>query len=92
MGLPARLAISVRILCNGIEASRSTTHILTLLIVTFSLLCDTPSKYCIEYSNGGLHDVLTFVLIAALSTLVAIAGYLRASAIHQSEQRDNASS
>jgi uncharacterized membrane protein len=55
--------------------------------VTFSLLCDTPSKYCIEYSSGRLHDVLTFVLIAALSAIVAIVGYLRASAIHRSEQR-----
>eukprot|EP00980_Cylindrotheca_fusiformis_P011814 scaffold2816_cov121-Cylindrotheca_fusiformis.AAC.30 len=61
-------------------------------VVTFSLLCDTPSKYCIEYSNGGLHDVLTFVLIAAFSTVVAVAGYLRASSIHRSEQGADAAS
>jgi hypothetical protein len=55
--------------------------------VTFSLLCDTPSRYCIEYNNGTLHDVLTFELIVVLSAIIAIVGYLRASVLYQAEQR-----
>jgi hypothetical protein len=55
--------------------------------VTFSLLCDTPSRYCIEYNNGTLHDVLTFELIVVISAIIAIAGYLRASVLFQAEQQ-----
>jgi hypothetical protein len=55
--------------------------------VTFSLLCDTPSRYCIEYSNGTLHDVLTFELIVVVSAIIAIVGYLRASVLYQAEQQ-----
>jgi MFS family permease len=55
--------------------------------VTFGLLCQTPSKYCIEYSNGTLHDILSFELIVVVSAIFAIIGYLRASHVYQSEQR-----
>jgi len=55
-------------------------------VLTFALLCDTPSRYCIEYSNGTLHDVLTFELIAVLSAILAVLGYLRASVLHRSEE------
>jgi hypothetical protein len=54
------------------------------LKVTFALACETPSKYCIEYSNGTLHDVWTFEFIALLSVVAAIGGYLRASHLHRS--------
>jgi hypothetical protein len=57
--------------------------------VTFSLPCDEPSRYCIEYSNGTLHDVLTFELIVVLAAVFAIMGYLRASTIYQSEQQSS---
>lgn len=60
-------------------------QLVSFFTVTFSLLCNTPSRYCIEYSDGSLHDVLTFELIVVLSAAAAIFGYLRASAIHQSE-------
>jgi hypothetical protein len=55
--------------------------------VTFSLLCDTPSRYCIEYNNGTLHDVLTFELVVVVSAIIAIVGYLRASVLYQAEQQ-----
>lgn len=55
--------------------------------MTFSLLCDTPSRYCIEYNDGTLHDVLTFELIVVVSAILAIVGYLRASVLYQAEQR-----
>lgn len=57
-------------------------------ILTFSLLCDTPSRYCIEYSNGTLHDVLTFELIVVLSAFTAVFGYLRASVLHREGQEE----
>lgn len=53
--------------------------------VTFALTCETQSRYCIEYSNGTLHDVWTFESIALVSVVVAIGGYLRASKLHKSE-------
>jgi len=56
--------------------------------LTFSLLCNKPSKYCIEYSNGSLHDVLTFTLIIAITAMVAILGYIRAASIYRSEQNE----
>mmetsp|Transcript_48695 Transcript_48695/g.49475 ORF Transcript_48695/g.49475 Transcript_48695/m.49475 type:complete len:256 (+) Transcript_48695:301-1068(+) len=59
-------------------------------ILTFALTCETQSKYCIEYSNGTLHDVWTFEFIALVSVVVAIGGYLRASKLHKSENDDGA--
>jgi len=55
-------------------------------VVTFSLLCDEPSKYCIEYRNGSLHDVLTFELIVCVSAIIGILGYVRAATIHRYER------
>ena len=57
-----------------------------LRVVTFSLLCTKPSRYCIEYKNGTLHDVLTFELIVVISGVFAIFGYLRASTLFKAEQ------
>lgn len=55
-------------------------------ILTFTLLCDSPSKYCVEYADGSLHDVLTFELIVCLCAVVAVLGYWRASTIYKQEQ------
>lgn len=57
--------------------------------VTISLLCDEESRYCIEYRSGSLHDVLTFELIVVASAILAIAGYLRASALVRFEQDES---
>jgi hypothetical protein len=56
--------------------------------VTFALLCETPSRYCIEYNDGTLHDVWTFELIAIVSAFMAIVGYLRASFLQKQEQQE----
>ena len=57
-------------------------------IVTFSLLCDNPaSRYCVEYSNGTLHDVLSFELIVGGFGIFAILGYWRSSVLFESEQQ-----
>jgi hypothetical protein len=54
--------------------------------VTFGLLCDTPSLYCVKYRNGTLHDVLTFELIVIFSAIIAILGYLRAHVLYKQER------
>lgn len=56
-------------------------------ILTFALTCETPSKYCIEYRDGSLHDVWTFEAIALGSVVLAIGGYLRASNLHRRDQQ-----
>ena len=56
--------------------------------VTFSLLCERPSRYCIQYKDGKLHDVLTFELIVVLSAFAAVFGYLRASSLYRQEQEE----
>eukprot|EP00537_Pseudo-nitzschia_pungens_P009128 CAMPEP_0172380280 /NCGR_PEP_ID=MMETSP1060-20121228/70356_1 /TAXON_ID=37318 /ORGANISM="Pseudo-nitzschia pungens, Strain cf. cingulata" /LENGTH=593 /DNA_ID=CAMNT_0013108033 /DNA_START=295 /DNA_END=2076 /DNA_ORIENTATION=- len=56
-------------------------------ILTFALTCETPSRYCVRYSNGSLHDVLTFELVALVSVVVAVGGFLRASKLHREELR-----
>ncbi len=53
------------------------------ITVTFALICDEPSKYCIEYSNGTLHDVWTFEFVTLVSMVLAIGGYLRASYLYR---------
>ena len=55
--------------------------------VTFSLLCDKPSRYCIEYNNGTLHDVLTFELLVGISAILAVVGYIRASSLFRAEEQ-----
>lgn len=55
-------------------------------ILTFRLLCDNPSRYCVEYSDGTLHDVLTFVLVVCISGIIAVLGFWRASVLYKREQ------
>ena len=55
-------------------------------ILTFSLHCSSPARYCIEYNDGSLHDVLTFVVIVLLAAALAIVGYIRASTIFAGQQ------
>ena len=57
-------------------------------VLTFTLLCSEESQYCIKYSDGSLHDVLSFELLVVVAGGMAIFGYLRASALHQSEARE----
>lgn len=51
-------------------------------LMTSRLLCNTPSKYCVEYFDGTLHDVLTFELVVCTSAIIAVLGYWRASILH----------
>jgi MFS family permease len=55
-------------------------------ILSFRLLCDKESKYCVEFRDGSLHDVLSFELLVVVSVIFAIGGYWRASILYEREQ------
>jgi hypothetical protein len=62
--------------------------------LTFSLICNLPSKYCVEFYDGSRHDVRKFVLIICCSALLSILGFWMASTLRQREiiRRDMLSS
>ena len=53
--------------------------------LSINLSCSLPSKYCIEYEDGTLHNVLAFELLVMSTALFAILGYWRASVLFQQE-------
>lgn len=55
-------------------------------MLTFRLVCVKPSKYCIKYHDGSLHDVLSFELLVCGASVLAILGYSRASSLYKAEQ------
>jgi MFS family permease len=55
-------------------------------ILSFRLLCEKKSKYCIEFRDRSLHDVLSFELLVVMSVIFAIGGYWRASILYEREQ------
>lgn len=57
-------------------------------VLTFTLLCSKESRYCTQYSDGSLHNVFLFELLVAISAAAAIVGYLRASALFQTERSE----
>lgn len=55
-------------------------------VLTFTLHCPEESRYCIRFqSDGKLHDILSFELIAMSAAVAAIAGFLRAAKLHHVE-------
>ena len=64
------------ILQNGLSTSLG-------YIMTFTLLCAHESDYCVQYKDGSMHDVLSFELAIVAVAVAAIAGYWKASSIHQ---------
>ena len=52
---------------------------------SFSLLCEEKTKYCVEYSDGTLHDTLTFEMIIVVTSILAAIGVLAAYSIHETE-------
>ena len=55
-------------------------------ILSFRLLCAVKSNYCVEFSDGSLHNVLAFELLVVLSAVLAIAGYWRASILFERQR------
>jgi MFS family permease len=54
-------------------------------ILSFRLLCEKKSKYCVEFSDGSLHNVLCFEVLVVMSVIFAIGGYWRASILYKRE-------
>jgi len=72
------------ILQNGIFTSLG-------FYLSFSVTCSRPGPYCVEYKEGGLHNVLVLELAVVVSAVIAILGYWEASILFQAEQGDRIS-
>jgi len=59
-------------------------------IMSIRMHCSNPGLYCIEFSDGSYHNILTFELTIIISAILAVLGYWRATVIYQNErqQRD----
>jgi hypothetical protein len=55
-------------------------------VLSFRLLCSKQSKYCIQYRDGSLHDVLSFEMLVCVTAILAIFGYWRSSSLNKAEQ------
>lgn len=75
-------AFSNLIMQNGITSAIG-------YLLTARLFCDTPSKYCVLYLDGTMHNMLSFAIIICISSVFAILGYLRASVLYKREQADS---
>jgi len=57
-------------------------------VLTFVLRCSRQSRYCVQYSDGTLHNVLIFELLICGTAILAIIGYCRASKIFENEKQE----
>lgn len=53
--------------------------------LSINLSCSSPSKYCIKYEDGSLHNVLAFELLVMSTALLSIFGYWGASILFQQD-------
>ena len=72
-------AFSNLILQNGIASSVG-------YLLTYQLICDDPSRYCVMYTDGSMHNVFTFPLLICISGIIAVLGYWRASVLWRREE------
>ena len=72
-------AFSNLILQNGIASSLG-------YVLTYRLFCDDPSRYCVVYTDGTMHNVFTFPFLICISGIVAVLGYWRASVLYRREE------
>jgi MFS family permease len=72
------------ILQNGIFTSFG-------FFLSFSITCSHRGPYCVEYKEGGLHNVLVLELAVVISAFVAILGYWKVSLLFRSEQSNRIS-
>lgn len=72
------------ILQNGIFTSLG-------FFLSYSVTCSNPGPYCVEFKEGGMHNVLVLEVAVVVSAVVAILGYWKASLLFQQEQIDRSS-
>eukprot|EP00579_Thalassiosira_antarctica_P027833 CAMPEP_0202028392 /NCGR_PEP_ID=MMETSP0905-20130828/63426_1 /ASSEMBLY_ACC=CAM_ASM_000554 /TAXON_ID=420261 /ORGANISM="Thalassiosira antarctica, Strain CCMP982" /LENGTH=557 /DNA_ID=CAMNT_0048592097 /DNA_START=102 /DNA_END=1773 /DNA_ORIENTATION=+ len=63
---------------NIILFSGSASTLGYILSVTGALQCEEVSKYCMEYSDGSIHNVLVMELVIIATAVVAIPSFWRA--------------
>jgi len=63
---------------NIILFSGSASTIGYMLSVTGALQCEEASRYCMEYSDGTIHNVLIMELVIIATALIAIPSFWRA--------------
>jgi len=55
-------------------------------MLSFRLVCQGESRYCVRYNDGSLHYVGLFECFVVVSAMLAIVGYWRASSLYKQEQ------
>lgn len=54
--------------------------------LSVNLPCSTPGDYCVQYSDGKLHNVLAFEILVMITAVIAVLGYWRAASIYAKEK------
>ena len=60
-----------------------------ILSVTNALECNQASRYCLEYSDGSIHNILVTEILIIVFAVFAIPSLWRAVRIHRSEHHNN---
>lgn len=55
-------------------------------LLSFYVPCRRNSQYCVEFKEGGLHNMLVLELAVVITVILSIAGFLRAQSLHRKEQ------
>mmetsp|Transcript_34553 Transcript_34553/g.56513 ORF Transcript_34553/g.56513 Transcript_34553/m.56513 type:complete len:241 (+) Transcript_34553:344-1066(+) len=71
---------------NIILFSGSASTLGYILSVTGAPQCEEVSKYCMEYSDGSIHNVLVMELVIIATAIVAIPSFWRAVWMFRKEQ------
>lgn len=57
-------------------------------VLTTNLKCSKASRYCIEFSDGNLHDVLSLEMLTMVTAIAAVLSYWRVKVLHSREVSD----
>ncbi|KAL3765244.1 hypothetical protein ACHAW5_010863 [Stephanodiscus triporus] len=58
-----------------------------VLSVTGALECDRVGRYCLEYSDGSMHNVLVMEWVIIVTAIVAIPSFWRAAWLFRNDRR-----
>ena len=60
-----------------------------VLSVTGAVECDAVSRYCLEYSDGSIHNVLVMECVIITTALIAVPSRWRAAWMFRNDRRHN---
>ena len=72
---------------NIILFTGSASTIGYVLSVTGALECDAASRYCLEYSDGSIHNVLVMECVIIITALIAVPSFWRAAWMFRIDRR-----